>query len=359
MVYREASEKYGVSYPTWRRLREGKGYLPFRSEGLAEDVAASLLESVRQFPHFNTAERARRLGIGVGSAQDFLRDRGLSEQNARLRFAGYSVEAVRPLEVARSRRIVATRPGSLTHIDFKVFGVLRGVHGEPAVRLGGFVVIDSLTSYSQVMLGKAGDQYEAVDALGYYIERAPFEVTGLVLADNGKVFLSDHFIKACQNAGLLLRTIRPSHPWSNGKAEAMNKTLKYQCFAAIAGNVGDWDTAARLVDSWMEYYNKQRSHGGHCNRGLPPEVFYQLWKKTPGDEMEKLLNLGILKSDDQWNVRLLGSHTDADGHEKQGLPYAFVMDRVTPSLQVQLGVADPGNPAAFQGGRPNNIVLAR
>jgi hypothetical protein len=359
MVFRKAAANYGVSYHTWKKLREGKGFLPFKGTGLAEDVAASVLESVRQEPHHNTKVRARKLGLGTGAVQAFLQDRGLSNLNGRLGFAGYQVEVCQPLAVARLRRIVASRPGSLTHVDFKTFGFLRGPYGEPAVRLGGFVLIDSLTSFSVVKLAKAGDGFEASAALQQYGQCAPFALEGLVLSDNGGAFLSDGFIGTVRKMGLLLRTIRPSHPWSNGKVEAMNRTLKYQCFAAIAGNVASWEEAVVLVEKWMFYYNHLRSHGGHTNRGLPPVPFYQLWKKTEGDDLQKLISLGIIKLDQEWDVRLMGAQTkQRDESEDTQLPFAFVMDRKQgPSLQVQLGIPAPGIPGNVLGARANNIVL--
>jgi hypothetical protein len=232
------------------------------------------------------------------------------------------------------------------------------VHGEPGIRLGGFVVVDSLTAFAHVRLAKSGDQFEAADALGKYLEAAPFDVFGIVLSDNGKTFLSDHFVQACTNAGLMLRTIRPSHPWSNGKVEAMNKTLKYQCFAAIAGNISSWENAVVLVEKWMDYYNALRSHSGHANKGLPPLPFYELWKKTPGDDLQKLISLGIIRCDETWSVRMMGSSQPKEGPGE--LPYAFIMDRVlSPSLQQALGLADPGQPAVASGAKPNNLVLAR
>ncbi|MBM4043399.1 MAG: transposase family protein, partial [Planctomycetes bacterium] len=239
------------------------------------------------------------------------------------------------------------------------FGFLRGVHGEPSVRLGGFIFIDSLTSFATLRLAKAPDAIEAIAAFGDYVERAPFDLFGLLLTDNGGAFISDLFISAVRRAGLQHRTIRPSHPWSNGKVEAMNKTLKYQCFAAIAGNVEKWENAVALVDRWMQYYNTTRSHGGHCNRGLPPLPFYDLWQKTPGDEIAKLISLGIIKIDQDWDVRLMGSETAVEG-EAAPLPWAFVMDRrTTPTLQAALGLPPPGDPVAQAAGKGSNIILAR
>jgi len=183
---------------------------------------------------------------------------------------------------------VASYPGSLTHIDFKTFGFLRGAPGVEGVRLGGFVVVDSLTSHASVYLAKVADAIEAVAALRAYIEKAPFPVKGIVLSDNGGPFLSDHWLNFCQANKLIPRRIRSSHPWSNGKVEALNKTLKYECFAALAGNICKWEDALNLVEVWLSFYNSTRAHTGHCNQGLPPDVFFSLYQKTPGDHLEKL-----------------------------------------------------------------------
>ena len=83
--------------------------------------------------------------------------------------------------------------------------------------------------------------------------------------------------------------------WSNGKVDALNKTLKYQCFPAIAGNVESWACAENLVKEWMHYYNHIRAHAGHSSKGLPPVPFIELYHKAPGDHLQKLISLGIVK----------------------------------------------------------------
>ena len=90
-----------------------------------------------------------------------------------------------------------------------------------------------------------------------------------LLSDNGSELLSEIFIRTCVDLGLIQRTIRPGHAWSNGKVDALSKTLKYQCFPAIAGNVATWDDAVRLVRTWMLYDNNRRAHTGHAIPGCP------------------------------------------------------------------------------------------
>ena len=152
---REAKRLYRIGDHTWQKIKRGEAVFSptTRKATLAEDIQA-IPTSVREFPHFNTQVRAGRLSLRVEKVQNVLSQNGLSELNARLQFAGYKVETPRPLQVARLRRVLASYPGALTHIDFKTFGILRGAGSDHSVRVGGFVVIDSLTAYAFCYLTK-------------------------------------------------------------------------------------------------------------------------------------------------------------------------------------------------------------
>jgi hypothetical protein len=147
--------------------------------------------------------------------------------------------------------------------------------------------------------------------------------------------------------------------WSNGKAEGLNKTLKYQCFPVIAGNISDWQQAVDLVATWADHYNATRAHGGHINRGLPPLAFLELYNRTPGSHVAKLIELGLIKLDDEWTIRMMGDtrsmfgkqtkgspdlplNTDGDG---QPLPFALVLDR-TPRPGFSQDWSDKGHKLA-------------
>ena len=153
-------------------------------------------------------------------------------------------------------------------------------------------------------------------------------------------------------------------------------TLKYQCFPAIAGNVQCWDSAENLVGQWMHCYNNIRSHGGHCNKGLPPVPFAELYDKTPGDHLAKLVSLGIVKLDDEWAIRLMGSSARPGGPERDdapedadtdpnALPFALVMQTKKPrALQLDPDLREPGPTALGKPPRPDGdsgslVVLAK
>jgi hypothetical protein len=118
----------------------------------------------------------------------------------------------------------------------------------------------------------------------------------------------------------------------------VNRTLKYQCFPAIAGNIADWNQAVELTAIWMKYYNEQRAHAGWINRGLPPLALYRLYEAAEGDQLQKLVNLGIVKLDAEWSIRMMGE-TPLVGRARPGekhtlgpleddeLPFALVLEK--------------------------------
>jgi hypothetical protein len=126
----------------------------------------------------------------------------------------------------------------------------------------------------------------------------------------------------------------------------------------------------------MVYSNTQRSHGGFANKGLPPLAFWQLYEATPGDHLQKLIKLGLLKLDQEWSVRLMGStssveqqqnnigdvvSTDGpdDRPENHEVPFALVLERrAKGSFQPEL--RDPPDGGARELSRPaRNVILAK
>jgi len=353
MSYHTARIHYRIGYGTWSAIRGGRP--PSRTARC--DAAESnqvfvdrVLESVRTAPHLNTAERARSLGLRTEVIQRFLKSRGLSRLGPRLEHAGYKVELIRPLQVARLRRVLALYPGAITHIDFKTFGFLQGRPEQKGFRVGGYTVIDSFTGFACVHLAPTANAADAVAALGKFERAAPFPLAGVVFSDNGPSdFLSDAFIEFVHGKGWVQRTTRFHHPWSNGKAEALNKVLKYQCFPAITyANCPTLRALQEVVDTWMQFYNDHRAHTGFVNRGLPPRALFNLWQQTPGSHAERIERLGIARLGPEWKMRLLGSSPDSPtrGLRSQGgepVAVVFEKDRET-TFTPATEVTDPALP---------------
>jgi transposase InsO family protein len=390
LSFRQARRKFGLSYKAWRNIKDGKAssFMPFgNGRGIASEALEAVLTSVRCAPQLNTAERAKRLGLRVEAVQKVLAAHGVSKLDARLVYAGFQVEPVRPLQAARLRRVVASQPGAYTQLDFKSFGFLRGNDRKSQRPLRGCVVVDAFTGFASVELGTRFSAELAIRALQKHQRLAPFPVRGLVLTDNGIEFTGRAFSAYCVEAGFVHRTTRAAHPWSNGKVEAVNKTLKYQCFPVLAqAGAETFDAVVNSLDEWMEYYNRRRSHTGHMNRGLPPVALYELWRETPGDPLDKLEALGLISHKDLPYLRIMGAPGNAgerpggirgapapgDGRslvlrDEQGLPFAFVVDRAPLSCSPSGDPTRAAAPthscqperAAMPGTNGGRIVLAK
>ena len=72
----------------------------------------------------------------------------------------------------------------------------------------------------------------------------------------------------------------------------------------------------------------------------PRHAWLALYNKTEGDHLDKLVNLGVIKFDGDWTVRMMGDNRDAVGRvlpkrvagpercqEVDGLPFALVLER--------------------------------
>ena len=65
---------------------------------------------------------------------------------------------------------------------------------------------------------------------------------------------------------------------------------------------------------------KKRAHSGHVNRGLPPIALYELYEKTPGDHLDRLLALGIVKPGPEFTPVQNGDALAATTHPADSKP---------------------------------------
>lgn len=341
LTYRAAKAKYHVSYERWKKIKTGelKEWHPYLGGGVPEADVAEILDSVRSYPAWNTRQRAASLKKRTETVQRVLVGKGLSRLNARLKFAGYQVDIVQPLARARQHRVLAAGPGVYTCVDFKRLGAIRRL--EPGDRqkksqlFSGLQCVDAYSGFASVYVCEVQDSDAAVAGFKHFRAQLPVTTKGLVLSDNGLAFLSDAFVAYLLTEGFVQRTTQFNHPWSNGKVEAFNRTLKYQAMPAlVAAGVKGYVEAQAWMDKWMQWYNYKRAHTGWINRGLPPAAVIDRWCKTPGDTFEKLATLGHIKKEEVHRTRLMGSgrHAVDLGLEHKS-PYAFIIEAPPPRPQ--------------------------
>ena len=175
-------------------------------------------------------------------------------------------------------RYERSRPGELLHVDTKKLGrffhvgkriLSDGIHRS---RRAGWqylhVAIDdhSRLAYCEVL------QSERKDACAAFLRRAYawYTAQGIaierVLSDNAKAYHSHAWREVCAELGIGRRYTRAYSPWTNGKAEALIKTLLREWAYRFAFPTSAH--RARALHGYLRWYNRRRPHGSLGGR--PP-----------------------------------------------------------------------------------------
>jgi transposase InsO family protein len=178
------------------------------------------------------------------------------------------------------------RPGDLLHIDVKKLGRVpdgggwrlhgrteevrgRKVHGRG---IGYDYLHVAVDDHSRVAYIEAlPDERDATCAGFLYRALTWFREHGVhilrILTDNAKVYrVGTNWRAVCVALGIRRRFTKPGCPWTNGKAERLNRTLLTE-FAYAQPWLSNHDRLAAL-DSWVHRYNTRRAHS--ALGGRPP-----------------------------------------------------------------------------------------
>ncbi|HYN93813.1 MAG TPA: IS481 family transposase [Pilimelia sp.] len=195
--------------------------------------------------------------------------------------------AIDPITGARVRRrhtavrYERPRPGDLLHIDVKKLGRvpdgggwrLHGRKEEVRGRGNGYDYLHvAVDDHSRVAYIEALPDERDSTCAGF-LHRAVtwFREHGVtvlrILTDNAKVYrVGGDWRAVCVALGLRRRFIKPGCPWTNGKAERLNRTLLAE-FAYARPWLSNTDRLAAL-DNWVGRYNTRRAHS--ALGGRPP-----------------------------------------------------------------------------------------
>jgi transposase InsO family protein len=169
-------------------------------------------------------------------------------------------------------------PGELLHVDTKKLGrfhqvgkrILQdGVQRSP--RAGWqhlHVAIDdhSRLAYTELLASERKEDCAAflTRAVAWYLEQGI--TVERVLSDNAKSYHSGLWADTCLKLGIGRRYTRPYSPWTNGKAEALIKTLLREWAYRFA--YPSSTHRSRALAGYTRWYNRRRPHGSLA--GQPP-----------------------------------------------------------------------------------------
>jgi transposase InsO family protein len=169
------------------------------------------------------------------------------------------------------------RPGELVHVDIKKLGrfwtVGKRIYGDRLTRSprAGWqylhLAIDdhSRLAYAELLPSESPADCAAFlgRAIGWYREQSMS--VERVLSDNGNGYRSHAWAAACAELGVARRCTRPRRPQTNGKAEALVKTLREWAYRFAYPTSGH---RARALSGYLRSYNRHRPHSSLGGR--PP-----------------------------------------------------------------------------------------
>ena len=260
-----------TGYRLWRRYLEGgwaaladRPSTPKRQPRRCSRELEQRIVAARAYAHAGPRIVAGQLGLPASTVWKVLRRHGLSRlpQPAR--------EPV--------RRYERSRPGELVHVDIKKLGrfwtIGKRIYGDRLTRnrRAGWqylhLAIDdhSRLAYCELLPTESPADCVAFfrRAVAWYAEHDV--VVERVLSDNGNGYRSFAWRDACAELGIQRRYTRPRRPQTNGKAEALVKTLLREWAYRFA--YPSSAHRARALAGYLRWYNRHRPHGSLGGR--PP-----------------------------------------------------------------------------------------
>jgi len=257
-----------TGYRLWRRYQEG-GWLaladrpstPRRQPRRCSRELEQRILAAREYAKAGPLIVAGQLGVPASTVWKVLRRHGVS----RLR-----LPAREPV-----RRYERSRPGELVHVDIKKLGRFwtlgKRVLGSEAGtrnRCAGWqflhLAIDDHSRLAYCELLPSDCVAFLRRATAWYAEHG-IRVER-VLSDNGNGYRSFVWRDACTDLGIQRRYTRPRRPQTNGKAEALVKTLLREWAYRFA--YPSSAHRAQALPGYLRWYNRHRPHSSLGGR--PP-----------------------------------------------------------------------------------------
>jgi transposase InsO family protein len=256
------------------------------------DLEGQVLILMEQFPSYGPERIALALGqmgitLGHTAVHGVMQRYNLNKRKDRLEWVRKlhgEVVKLSDLETARQRakhrHIKAQQPGELVCVDLFYVGCLKGVG-----RIYQMTACDAATSFAWAKLYTEKSAEASGDFLEHLIAHRHGVVIQALLTDNGKEFTThweskEHsFERALQDRGIQHRYTQVRHPWTNGFAERLNRTILEE-FYQVALRKKIYHTLEELqkdLNQFLAFYNFSRPHQGYRVKGrCPADLFCQI-----------------------------------------------------------------------------------
>ena len=197
---------------------------------------------------------------------------------------GISRLPVDPDKTPKRGKFADTRIGYV-HIDISELRLAQG-------KLNMFLAIDRVSKFTYVEFRDNAGKMNGASFLRSVVEAFPYAIH-TVLTDNGMAFadlpknragptrryLGNHlFDRVCHEHGIEHKLTRPYHPWTNGQAERMNRTVKDATIKAF--HYPDLESLKNHVLAFVSAYNFAK-HLRAIRWKTPFEAVCHAWTLSP------------------------------------------------------------------------------
>ena len=280
---RRRFEQYGADGVHPKRRRAAVGRPSALSVQTERRVIAFALAWPTSGPQWLSDQLAREgVTIAPVTVWRLLRRHQLGTRRARLavleQFSaatqGILTERTGHRDRRRTRHVAAAAPGDLLSLDTFYVGKLKGVG-----KVWQITGCDAACSYAWARLVVGEVTSAAVltflrDDVRPTYRRAQWRLQR-VLTDNGKEF-KGAFAAGCERLGVRITRTKPRHAWTNGFVERLQGTILHEHWRIafrrqyFTGRVA----LQRSLDTFLEFYNHQRTHRGYRLNGRTPATIF-------------------------------------------------------------------------------------
>jgi transposase InsO family protein len=280
---RRRFEQYGADGVHPKRRRAAVGRPSALSVQTERRVIAFALAWPTSGPQWLSDQLAREgVTIAPVTVWRLLRRHQLGTRRARLavleQFSagthGILTERTAYRDRRRTRHVAAAAPGDVLSLDTFYVGKLKGVG-----KVWQITGCDAACSYAWARL-VVGEVTSATvlaflrDDVRPTYRRAQWRLHR-VLTDNGKEF-KGAFVAGCERLGVRITRTKPRHAWTNGFVERLQGTILHEHWRIafrrqyFTGRVA----LQRSLDTFLEFYNHQRTHRGYRLNGCTPATIF-------------------------------------------------------------------------------------
>lgn len=161
----------------------------------------------------------------------------------------------------RRNRYEKSVPGEMVHLDTKRLPLLRGeAVVQPREYL--FVAVDDHSRFAFADIFPDKTSYSAAIFLDEVRQFCPFPIQG-IYSDNGSEYKGKDghpLHDRCRELGIAQGFTKVKHPWTNGKAERLIKTLMTEWHSRTRSNHISRSHRRRHLYAYVDWYNQSRVH---------------------------------------------------------------------------------------------------